>query len=99
MAVKLIVAPEAELDVSEAYAWYEMRRAGLGEDFVSSVEACINRICPQPLSYPVVHETYRRPLVRRFPYAIFFEYEEPVATIYGVFHNSRNPDKWRQRLP
>ena len=81
MAVKLIVAPEAELDVSEAYAWYEMRRAGLGEDFLSSVEACINRICRQPLSYPVVHETYRRSLVRRFPYAIFFEYEEPVATI------------------
>lgn len=59
---------------------------------------CIEHICRQPLSYPVAHETYRRALVRRFPYARFFEYEEPVATIYGVLHTSRDPGKWRQRL-
>src|SRR5689334_11530137 len=76
MTAKLVVAPEAELDLSEAYAWYETRRAGLGEDFLSSVEASIERICRQPLSYSIVHETYRRALVRRFPYCIFFDYEE-----------------------
>jgi len=26
MAAKLIVAPEAELDITEAYIWYESRR-------------------------------------------------------------------------
>jgi hypothetical protein len=40
MAAELILAPEAELDVAEAYAWYEKRRAGLGEEFLSSVDAC-----------------------------------------------------------
>ncbi len=57
MAAKLVIASEAELDVSEAYVWYEMRRAGLGEEFLSSVEAAIERIRRQPLSYSVVHET------------------------------------------
>lgn len=33
MPAKLIVAPEAEQDVAEAYAWYESRRPGLGEEF------------------------------------------------------------------
>jgi len=48
--------------------------------------------------YVTVHENYRRGLVRRFPYAIFYEYVEGRVTVYGVFHTSRDPDKWRQRV-
>ncbi len=40
MTVKLIIAPEVEQDVSEAYTWYEERRVGLGEEFLSYVDAC-----------------------------------------------------------
>jgi hypothetical protein len=32
MAVDLILAPEVEQDLAEAYAWYEARRTGLGEE-------------------------------------------------------------------
>jgi plasmid stabilization system protein ParE len=99
MAVSVVVALEAELDISEAYIWYESRRIGLGEEFLSSVDACVERIRRQPALYAFVHETYRRALVRRFPYAIFFEYGEPTVTVYAVFHTSRDPEKWRQRLP
>ena len=53
----------------------------------------------QPEIYPVVCETYRRALMRRFPYAIFFEYEETTVIVYAVFHTSRDPEKWRRRLP
>jgi hypothetical protein len=31
MAAELVIAPEAEKDLDEAYSWYESRRAGLGE--------------------------------------------------------------------
>jgi hypothetical protein len=47
----------------------------------------------------VVHEAYRRSLIRRFPYAVSYEYAEATVTIYAVFHTSRDPQKWRQRLP
>jgi hypothetical protein len=40
MAVELAVAPEAEQDIVEACILYEGRRAGLGEEFLSSVDAC-----------------------------------------------------------
>jgi plasmid stabilization system protein ParE len=99
MAAKLIVAPETELDVTEAYVWYESRRVGLGEEFLSSLDACIESIRRQPMIYPMVHETYRRALIRRFPYAIFFEHADTTVTVYAVFHTSRNPKKWCQRLP
>jgi plasmid stabilization system protein ParE len=71
---------------------------GLGEEFLSSLDACIERMRRQPTLYAVVHEAYRRALIRRFPYAIFFEYLEETVTIYAVFHTARDPAKWRQRL-
>ena len=51
-----------------------------------------------PEMNPIVHEGYRRSLIRRFPYAIFCAVSEATVTIYAVFHTSRDPDKWRQRL-
>ena len=99
MAAELVVAPEAELDIAEAYGWYENRRIGLGEEFLSSVDACLEGIRRQPELYAAVYQTYRRALIRRFPYAVFYEYAEGRVTVYSVFHTSRNPEKWRQRLP
>ena len=99
MAAELVVAPEAEADVAEAYAWYGHRRIGLGEEFLSSVDACLEGIRRRPEIYPVVHEAYRRALIRRFPYAIFYEFTEAKVTVYSLFHTSRDPDKWRHRLP
>ena len=67
MPVELVLAPEAELDLAEAYTWYEGRRAGPGEEFLSSADASPERIRRQPGMYPVVHDSYRRSLIRRFP--------------------------------
>jgi hypothetical protein len=44
MVIELIIAPEAEQDLAEAYAWYEGQRSGLGEEFLSCVDACIEAI-------------------------------------------------------
>ena len=99
MAAELIVAPEAERDIDEAYGWYEDRRLGLGGEFLSCVDACIETIARAPEMHRAVHENYRRALVRRFPYAVFYEHVKGAVTIYCVFHSSRHPEKWRQRLP
>jgi plasmid stabilization system protein ParE len=99
MAAEFIIAPEAEHDIAEAYAWYEGRRTGLGEEFLSCVEASLEAIRRTPEMHAVVHENYRRGLVRRFPYAVFYEYAGDTVTVYGIFHTARHPDKWRQRLP
>ena len=37
MLVELVIAPDADLDIADAYVWYESRRAGLGEEFLSSI--------------------------------------------------------------
>ena len=46
-----------------------------------------------------VYKEYRRALVRRFPYAVFYEHMSDTITVFGVLHTSRRPQSWRQRLP
>ena len=82
MAVDLVFAPEAELDVARAYAWYEGRRVGLGEEFLSSLDASVESIRRRPKMCSLVYESYRRALIRRFPYAVFYEYAEATNTRY-----------------
>jgi hypothetical protein len=48
MAADLIIAPEAEADLTEAYGWYENQRVGLGEAFPAKVDACIQFLRRSP---------------------------------------------------
>ena len=60
MAAELIIASETEQDIVEVYAWYEGRRTGLGEEYLSCVDACIEAIRRTPEMHAVIHENYRR---------------------------------------
>jgi toxin ParE1/3/4 len=62
MAVELRVAPDAEQDMTDAYGWYERQRIGLGEEFLSRVDAGIQNIVRNPELHRVVYEKYRRVL-------------------------------------
>jgi plasmid stabilization system protein ParE len=99
LAVDLVIDPQAANDLDEAYAWYENQRVGLGEDFLTRVQACLTVLQRFPEMHARVHGDYRRALVRKFPYAIFYEYADNRVTIYSVFHTSQDPEKWKRRLP
>lgn len=98
MAAKLIIAPETEQDLAEAYEWYEGRRDGLGEEFLSCVEARIEHIRRRPEMHSAIYQDYRRGIVRRFPFAVFYKHFGNTVTVVGVLHTSRDPDKWRERV-
>jgi plasmid stabilization system protein ParE len=98
MADRLVFLPEARQDIADAYSWYEGQSDGLGMEFIRCLELAILSIERHPRMYPIVHENYRRALIRRFPYAIFFEQDAGQTVIYSVFHCSQDPEKWRSRL-
>ena len=96
-----VLIPEAKADVMDAYLWYEEQSLGLGMEFLRCVEATLLSVQRSSLIYPVTHDAYRRALVRRFPFAIFFEIDTSRnrCIVYSVFHCSQYPTKWRKRLP
>jgi plasmid stabilization system protein ParE len=94
----VIYASEASVDIAEAYAWYEKREFGLGEEFLRSIAACVSLIKRHPFMYPLAVDEFRRALIRRFPFELFYEPSDDRVTIYAVFHCSQDPEKWRSRL-
>lgn len=48
MTYRLTIQPEAELDLAEAYRWYEKLRPGLGAEFLDRVEAVFEGITASP---------------------------------------------------
>jgi hypothetical protein len=64
----LIIRPEAEAEVAEAFDWYEQRATGLGSEFLVAVNAVLESIIQDPQRFAIVRKTVRRALTRRFPY-------------------------------
>lgn len=98
MSRRLIVRPEAEAEMTEAFDWYEDRVPGLGSEFLLCVDAVFSAIQRTPQHYPFVHKTARRALSRRFPYEIIFVEDDERVVVLSVFHAKRNPKRWRERI-
>lgn len=97
MTRRLIVRPEAEAEMAEAFDWYEDRVPGLGADFMLCVDAVLGAVVRNPQQFPRVHRAVRRALTRRFPYEVFFVEGAERIVVLSVFHAKRNPKRWQVR--
>ena len=95
---RLIVTREAAAGIRTAYQWYETQEAGLGREISRAVEAAVTRGQRNPQSFRVASDPFRRALVRRFPFEVFYEYDAEQVVVHMVFHTSQDPAKWRSRL-
>lgn len=98
MIYALHFLPEVEEDVISGYVWYEEKAPGLGEEFLRTFYAYAGEISRNPLLYSKVYGEYRRRLLKRFPYAIYFKMEENEIIIFGLFHCARDPRTIRAKL-
>jgi toxin ParE1/3/4 len=98
MSHALIVRPRAEHDMAEAALWYESRRVGTGLYFIRCVDAAISLITRHAEAGPMQFGPFRRVLVSRFPFAVFYSVEADAIVVHGVFHSSRSPDRIREFL-
>ena len=85
---RLIIAPLAEADIETSFSWYEERSTGLGRDFISRVEAKFAVIVQSPQLFRKRFGSYRLAATERFPYAIYFIWDEVagIVTVRRVLH-------------
>ena len=94
MRYSVIIRKRAEQHIADAYKWYEMQRAGLGEDFLLCVEASLNVIAENPVLFHEKHKNIRCILTPSFPYGIFYFIDKTKIIVVAIFHLSRNPKLW-----
>jgi toxin ParE1/3/4 len=91
---QVVFNSRVEHDVTQAAAWYENKRTGLGGEFIDEVITVWRSLSDNPLlgakKHPTKNIRWRYPL--RFPYRIIFEVHESTHTVVvlAVLHAARN---------
>lgn len=94
---RTVFSSSADLEVAEAALWYDEQRSGLGEEFLTEIEAAAHAAARSPQLYALVHRELRRILVHRFPYALTFRETPEELLIVSCYHLHRDPEVWRSR--
>ena len=99
--MRLLVHRDAEAEVEDAAIWYEARRAGLGLEFMAAIDRAFADIvqAPQRFARWKPRLSWRRHVLRRFPYVVFFDGDEDCVLIMAVAHGRRRPGYWVSRRP
>lgn len=99
----LSFASEALTELTEAADWYEVRREGLGRDFLREVKAKLGHVRDRPGMFPRIMGLpedleVRRALLRRFPFALVFLDLGQSVRVLAVAHMKRREGYWLSRV-
>ena len=94
MSRKLRISSRAEADIAAAFDWYEERSEGLGVDFVRCVDVTIVLAQRLPRLFRKRKGEYRLAMTPRFPYAVYFIYNEAadLVSVRRVLRFSQDRD-------
>ena len=95
---------EAREEFDWAADWYEARRRGLGDEFVSELHATLQRIVFLPHSFARIASVPRGREIRfltidRFDYFLVYEVTSTEVVVLGVSHSKSQLRKWWKRNP
>src|SRR3569832_1641294 len=94
----VILEPRAEVDLEEAYRWYESQKVGLGDRFLFQVNRSFQRIAVMPQSCAVILRDARVALVAKFPYIVCYVFLDEQVVVVAVVHGRRDPEVWQSRV-
>jgi len=94
----LIFLLQADLDIQAAFARYEDYQSGRGEIFMRQLDVAFTLLRQHPKIAPVYAGSYRRMLIRDFPYGIFYEAQPTRLVVAAIIDLKQDPRTIRQKL-
>ena len=96
--MNIVVTESASDDIAQGFLFYEDQYLGLGDYFEASILADIRSL----VIYAGIHEIhfgiYFRKIATRFPYAIYYTFEEDVIQVYAIADTRQDPAWIQNRL-
>ena len=79
-------------DLQDALDWYDSQSSGLEQRFSKEINDRLAFITQHPEASPVRAENFRGAQLKKFPYTIYYEFDEIQATIHvaAVLHDKRD---------
>ncbi|MFZ5785200.1 MAG: type II toxin-antitoxin system RelE/ParE family toxin [Acidobacteriota bacterium] len=97
MKRRLRILPEAAEELTAAAEWYEERRPGLGVELIATLDGALEEILASPTTFAFWARDYRKLVVRRFPYVVFFRLVGDDVEVVAFAHARRRPGYWVER--
>jgi hypothetical protein len=96
------ILEEAANEATEAAAWYESQRAGLGADFARAIDAALDLLEEEIVPLTVIPGRHgnraKRLMLKRFPYDVVVTESRDEIVVVAFAHQSRRPGYWKARL-
>jgi len=88
---------EARDDLTDAAAFYDRQRDGLGGYFIDSLFSDLKRLESESGIHEIARGLHRK-LSKRFPFAIYYRVADPVIDVVAILDCRRDPDAIESRL-
>ena len=85
------IAPAAEADIHDAFAWYRERNALIADAFRTEVFDVVDHIVEAPLAKAADEDGNQERVLHRFPYTLICEVQGNTLTVVAVAHHRRKP--------
>ena len=82
----MLVRPEAERDLFAARDWYELKRRGLGDEFLDEVTLTMLELERSPELPRLYFRKFRRLRLPRFPYKLFYQVHGERVIVFRMLH-------------
>lgn len=95
---KPVIHEDAQAEYVESFVWYHERGNHIAEAFEREVEHALGALQETPDRWPVYAGTWRRILLRRFPFGIVYGVMDDQIVVIAIMHTRRKPGYWKNRL-
>jgi plasmid stabilization system protein ParE len=85
----IVFTSTAGRQVAQILDWYVRARPGLAREFLDEIRACLVRVGRHPQAFPAIAPPVRRALLRKFPYAIWYDPTPKAIIVRAVRHQAR----------
>jgi len=90
--------PVAQTELTDAAAFYDRERPGLGDRFIEEFERVVALLNDNPELGRAIGDNRRSIVFDRFPFRLIYSLEDSVIRIIAICHQKRRPDYWRGRV-
>ena len=94
----LELSAEAEQDFDNSYNYYFSKSNDIANLFYNQINSALSSIKEYPYLYQKVFANIRKFTLTKFPFVIYYQIQKSKIQVIAVFHTSRNPQNWFERL-
>jgi plasmid stabilization system protein ParE len=98
MSYTVQYSPEAETDVKEIIDWYAEKSTTTVVNFLVHLKQAEERLRVNPHSFKKISKSFRRIIIKRFPYSVYFIESENIINILAIIHFARSKQYIKNRL-